>query len=78
MLGRIENHVAKPLTKDEIEAMILREVALRVEVDELRKDRERLDWLADEHQTIDRIDRVGCNWCEGESLRDAIDQAMRE
>ncbi len=50
----------------------------REEIIALRADKARLDWLADEHQTIDRIDRVGCNWIEGETLRSAIDRAITE
>lgn len=45
ILGKIENHTARPLTQTEIAAVISREVVLREEVDQLTADKERIDWL---------------------------------
>lgn len=45
LLGKIENHTARPLSQSEIQAVITREEALRTEVAELSKDKVRLDWL---------------------------------
>jgi hypothetical protein len=37
LLGKIEEHTAKPLSREEIEAHIMREIALRAEVETLSK-----------------------------------------
>ena len=47
MLGKIEDHVAKPLTHEEIEHHIMREVVLRAEVESLTSQRDALAKVAD-------------------------------
>jgi len=48
------------------------------DMDKLRQDRDRLDWIGAEEADVDRMDRVQTYWFEGVGLRDAIDSAIRE
>lgn len=82
ILGKIEDHVAKPLSSSEIDGVIAREIALRAEIAELTKDKERLDWL-EAHPQRSHISggsddgATGTFWGCGSyncTLRETIDQ----
>lgn len=55
-----------------------RELSLRAEIDRLRKDADRLDWLADPENTIGNVQLPReCVEQNLHSLRDAIDEARK-
>lgn len=55
-----------------------RELALRAQIDRLRKDADRLDWLADPENTIGNVQLPSeCVLQNLHSLRDAIDAARK-